>query len=130
MKTAEDLALRFAALVAQEREAEEQLAKVRTEKGEALRRLLAFKPNGNGASASEGSAAKERVFDLLESNPRKAFSTSEVAETLRIAGNVASAYLSELYKKDKRIARIGMKGWYQSLTTRPKSQPDESLTTE
>lgn len=118
MKAAEDLALRFASLVGQEREAELRLTKVRAEKEDALKRLLAFKPSSNGTASESG--AKEKVFELLESKPIRVFATAEVGELLGIAANVASAYLSELYNKDRRIGRIA-KGRYQSLQLAPQS---------
>lgn len=127
MKPAEDLALRFASLVAQERAVEAQLEKLRAEKDDSFRRLMAFKPNGNGADGG----MKERVFELLESDPDRVFSTAEVGERLRLAGNVASAYLSELYNKDSRIARLG-KGRYTSLSYHGvfSMRPDDEQATE
>src|ERR1043166_6664117 len=92
MKPAEDLALRFASLVAQERDIEARLTKIRAEKEEALRRLLTFKPNGNGGTSADG-GGKERVFQLLESQSTRIYGTAEVAKELGIAANVASAYL-------------------------------------
>ena len=120
MKAAEDLALRFATLVSQEREAESRLAKIRAEKEDALKKLLAIKTNGSGSSSPQGSGDKERVYQLLEAQPNRVFSTGEVATTLHMAGNVASVYLSELFNKDARIARIA-KGQYQSMKSAPRA---------
>lgn len=116
MKTAEDLALRFATLVAQERDTEARLLKIKAEKEDALRKLLAVPANGN--SSPSGSRDKEKVFQLLEASPARIFTTAEVSEQLGMAGNVASAYLSDLFNNDKRIARIA-KGKYQALALAP-----------
>jgi hypothetical protein len=113
----ERLAIKVAELAEVEEKMLAELAAVRSQKERAIQELIAHaRRNGNGIGNAqpERTKGKEAVYQLLVYDPDGIFTTAEVAEKLGIAPNIASAYLSDLYKNDKRIERVA-KGRYKSL---------------
>jgi hypothetical protein len=118
----EKLALEFAELAGREgklsaesKRIASELAEVSAAKADALRRLAgANGENGNGSRQKpQDAGAKERVLQMLTSNPSHVFGSAEVVTKLGLTRGTASVYLSEL-AKEQRIARVG-NGRYQGI---------------
>jgi hypothetical protein len=114
----ERLAVKVAELVEVEEKMVADLSVVRSQKERAIQELIAHarrNGNGNGSDQPEKPKGKESVYQLLTSEAGETFTTASVAERLGMAANIASAYLSDLYKNDKRIERVA-KGRYRALS--------------